>query len=820
MIKKILFFLTAYILIINFVQSATITVGTNGEDYPTIQQGSVVKNFSPNKPINVSPEDNFISNYLHLTLTSSAFSDPDTDDTHKSSQWQLFLDGDLENPYFDSGETTKYKTSYSITENYIFELFKFYWHVRYKDQNGAWSEWSDMTSFTTMQKYFPPTDHNGEDLVLKDEDVIWGKHTNIGKFIVPAETTVNVELYHPDTANSGYIEIYADEVIVNGTINAVGAGYTGSGGGGGYPANIAPYCTSGVYGTDGEGRYSGFSYGKSGDGTAGGGFDGGYNISEGNSDESIDLSLLMGSGGKGSPPKSEPHVFYTCSQNGGAGGGSGGGYVKIFSDNISINGKIETNGTTGQNGTGGDCTFLDYDGYLPQPYCYSSSGGSGGSAYPYEEGEGGCNYTCADNGGAGAGGGILLYSNVENGISITGILDALGGRDQLTNGGSVKIFYKGDQPVITNVQSPRVYYGNLDENPIPYSIEMASYDFLNDSESWVSGGAPGYFSMPYFWAGNGVLMIYSADHNTYGYWEQPHDAVPYIPNSIYKATFRVRGTVNEVESPTLRCRLNTESATVIGLIVVESFLGAEESPGLAYKDYVLYLDPMDQSGYQDNELSDDIFAAVEIVNMWADNNPTSGFYVESVKIDRIDKALIPEAQTVKIYDTSNDFLSWEFGGVEPLFTIPIGERTDGSLTLTANNDNTNTYGYWDLSRTCNEIDIEPNKLYKVKFTVSSPTTQEFTPMLRLRINTESNKMAYVHTIYSNLDGTNSPSAEGKVYETYFYPPQSDVGQAEAINGLILGFDLANIPIAIPDDPNGMLKLDKVEVQTIDIALMP
>ena len=349
-----------------------------------------------------------------------------------------------------------------------------------------------------------------------------------------------------------------------------------------------------------------------------------------------------------------------------------------------------------------------------------------------------------------------------------------------------------------------------------------TFAFEDNQQGWASGGAEGFFTLADASYTSDSLMLQAIDNNTYGYWESSRDLVPYVPNSLYKATLNVRGTVPQEIAPTFRCRMNAHNATVIGLLTVDSFLDGAESP--ANDDtgttYTIFYDPLDQSGYQDNELTDDLFLGVEIVNLYNDNATTGGFCFDNVVIDRFDKSLMPTGDLVKTYDTTADFATWQLGGAPDFFTMPIGVASSDSLTLTSNNDNTNTYGYWETSRTANEVDIEPNKLYKAVFTVSSTTAQELSPYLRLRINTESNKMSYTYAIFSNHDGANSPTVAGKQYTAYLYPPQSDITQPENQNGLIFAIDLANIPIAVPDDPNGTLTLEKVEISTIDVGLLP
>ncbi|MBI5359259.1 MAG: hypothetical protein HZA48_01595 [Planctomycetes bacterium] len=102
----------------------------------------------PITPVNWIPLDG--STLLTLTpqLVSSAFSDLDLDDTHTASQWQIRTNyGDYTTSIYDSGITSLDITSITIPSGAIFDGQIYYWHVRYEDNNGVWSEYSTETSF-------------------------------------------------------------------------------------------------------------------------------------------------------------------------------------------------------------------------------------------------------------------------------------------------------------------------------------------------------------------------------------------------------------------------------------------------------------------------------------------------------------------------------------------------------------------------------------------------------------------------------------------------------------------------------------------------
>mgnify|MGYP006278224287 CR=1 FL=1 len=343
-----------------------------------------------------------------------------------------------------------------------------------------------LLSLTATGVEHPPADHAGGDLILSHDDVIWGVHTNIGAFSIPGTTeastdTVRVAAYDGiTTSGRGMVEIHAKVIDIEGILDATGSGYTGgAGGGGGGPGYIVigsyPGAPGGVavYGAglfDGEDGDYGMGYmpqpGNGGDGGqadgpyggAGaegavyGGYwdaepeDGGYLAPESNGDNTTDDSTCMGSGGGGAGGYFGA-VDGETKGAGGDAGGSGGGVIRLIPEE-----QITLHST---------CKILA-DGSLGGPGEPSGAdGGQGGDVFPFAD------ETTGHNGGAGAGGGILLDVRltsasevlIESGatISSAGGREALGGAMiknrslSSENGGTIKILYTGEAPDLTGV---------------------------------------------------------------------------------------------------------------------------------------------------------------------------------------------------------------------------------------------------------------------------------------------------------------------------------------------------------------------------------
>lgn len=102
----------------------------------------------PDTPSNLTPQDDENSVETTPWLIASAYSDLGQDNIHQASQWQITTtSGDYSSPAYDSGANSDL-TSHQVATP-LENATTFFWRVRYLNSSGAWSDYSNETTFST-----------------------------------------------------------------------------------------------------------------------------------------------------------------------------------------------------------------------------------------------------------------------------------------------------------------------------------------------------------------------------------------------------------------------------------------------------------------------------------------------------------------------------------------------------------------------------------------------------------------------------------------------------------------------------------------------
>jgi len=113
----------------------------------------------PNQPGNILPVNAADGQSLMPMLQSADFLDPDAEDTHGASQWQIrSASGDYASPVFDSQTDNTNLLGILVPSGRLSYSTTYYWHVRYQDNHGDWSDWSVETPFSTASAPSQPPD--------------------------------------------------------------------------------------------------------------------------------------------------------------------------------------------------------------------------------------------------------------------------------------------------------------------------------------------------------------------------------------------------------------------------------------------------------------------------------------------------------------------------------------------------------------------------------------------------------------------------------------------------------------------------------------
>jgi hypothetical protein len=119
----------------------------------------------PQTPSNLSPMDGDTAVDVSPLLGASAYYDPDPQDLHQASQWQISTTpGDYSVPVYDSEASTDL-TSHQVAIA-LNAATTYYWRVRYQNSSGAWSDYSPETGFSTLPG------SSGSVLIINPSDIM------------------------------------------------------------------------------------------------------------------------------------------------------------------------------------------------------------------------------------------------------------------------------------------------------------------------------------------------------------------------------------------------------------------------------------------------------------------------------------------------------------------------------------------------------------------------------------------------------------------------------------------------------------------------
>jgi len=103
----------------------------------------------PEKPVLASPADGASNVPISVTLRTNPFVSPEGVSEHRATSWQVSTVSDFSGGFALNDESTTSLTSRVPGSAVLRPSTRYFWRVRFKDTNDAYSEWSDARSFTT-----------------------------------------------------------------------------------------------------------------------------------------------------------------------------------------------------------------------------------------------------------------------------------------------------------------------------------------------------------------------------------------------------------------------------------------------------------------------------------------------------------------------------------------------------------------------------------------------------------------------------------------------------------------------------------------------
>jgi hypothetical protein len=151
---------------------------------PAVTPAQEFVNQAPDQPGLLFPEEGAQDVSLTPLLEIAGFMDPDADDDHGATRWQIATDDSFEqlilDVTIDRSRTNNYLVNFLVPEGALCSGQLYYWRASVKDardDDSMWSHWSEMFTFITTAKVQADVNGNG---VADDEEPEYSDLDNDG----------------------------------------------------------------------------------------------------------------------------------------------------------------------------------------------------------------------------------------------------------------------------------------------------------------------------------------------------------------------------------------------------------------------------------------------------------------------------------------------------------------------------------------------------------------------------------------------------------------------------------------------------------------
>jgi len=168
---------------------------------------------------------------------------------------------------------------------------------------------------------------------------------------------------------------------------------------------------------------------------------------------------------------------------------------------------------------------------------------------------------------------------------------------------------------------------------------LATYDFIDTTDGWVSGGAPQDFSLPTFSQTGSSLYMGVLDNQTFGYWERDTE-ISLSTDTLYCARFFVFTDVrNREETPDVRFRVSTKNFMQVSILREQNFGTADMAPTRIPQEYVVYFYP--EQELLKVQIRETILLSVDVINLSPKGEAGNGIYIDRVVLEAYDPPAWP-----------------------------------------------------------------------------------------------------------------------------------------------------------------------------------
>jgi hypothetical protein len=345
------------------------------------------------------------------------------------------------------------------------------------------------------------------------------------------------------------------------------------------------------------------------------------------------------------------------------------------------------------------------------------------------------------------------------------------------------------------------------------------WDFDADAEGWKFSGQIKTLDPPTEAAADGALNMTATNNtNTFGFWYSPTDAINELQaDSLYQILFGIKSDqADKSVVPSCRIRWNSSNEKQSDLVMINSKMAGEASPGQTVQDYHIYMRP--QGMALDPGITG--YLSFDMVNINPNDSADAKLSLDYAEWKRIDISAAGTSTTKATYTFDVDKEGWTSTPQIDTFDQPVflHDPVNGYLTMQCD-DNNNTFGFWQNPHEGGSaIALDNTVLYQLRVKAGAGSgeapkiLQEDPPLMRIRMyDHPSNQMCAmfqspVWTDYITPAGGKQVTTSD--FYAYFHNPLG-VGPT-----LGIAVDIVNLDPEM--DPNGLIAIDEVELSTLSI----